>query len=87
MNMTSRHENIPLNPMKPTAIMAKSSKSPALIKLVQKKLQKNGSSTSTSVSTTTTATTGLRPKCRPPIIIIGLKQKQESDGKSTMVFL
>ena len=74
MNVTqSRHENIQLKTLQPQKNPAViKKKPPVLLEILKKKPSKKGSN----------------QKCNtPPIITIGVKQKEESDGRSSMVFV
>ena len=73
MNVTqSRHENIQLKTLQPQKIPdVVKKKPPVLLKIMKRKPSKKDSN----------------QKCNTPIIIIGVKQKEESDGRSSMVFL
>ena len=74
MNVTqSRHENIQLKTLERQEIPAVvKKKPPVLLKIMRKKPSPKGSNL----------------KCNtPPIIIIGVKQNEESDGRSSMVFV
>ena len=76
MTSRSRPEHIQLKPLHPqnsSSDMKKKSKPPVLLKIMRKKCRKTDSSQQSNPDI--------------PIITIAAKQKEESDGKSQLVFV